>query len=200
MPSLSADRFKLALDRARLLRTTATDKRIRPVSTAYVQSYYHASLAALVAGWNAYCVGIVHEFFDLISDPMRIDYNVLHENLSELSNRAISRFNTPNWENSRNLLLEYTGYDPFPDWVWRTRGMTSQDVQAKFNEILKVRHSFAHGFSIPSYPWTISSTGHARLTKAAVMSCEALFIHLVRQTDTGVAAHIRLHFSVTVPW
>ena len=91
--------------------------------------------------------------------PLRVDYHAIHEVARMAGERAMERFNTPNWENARNFLIATTGYDPISDWTWPRRGMGVQDVKERLNQILRVRHSFAHGFAIPSYSWTTSKRG-----------------------------------------
>ncbi len=73
-------------------------------------------------------------------------------------------------------------------------------MRTQLNEILKVRHSFAHGFSIPAYSWTQTSKGKIRLTAQAVDDVGAFFKHLVRVSDQDMKNHIEMTYSVTVFW
>lgn len=48
------------------LRKTATDRRFRRTRHEEIQVYYHASLAAYVAAWNAYISNLVRDFYTTI--------------------------------------------------------------------------------------------------------------------------------------
>ncbi|NES24107.1 MAG: hypothetical protein F6K41_35655 [Symploca sp. SIO3E6] len=153
MPSPAAVKYGLASKKAQILRQTATDIRLRPVSRNQAQVYYHSALAAFVAAWDAYINDLVRNFFDATSNPLDTKFHAVHTIARGKAEQALNKFNTPNWENTRNLLAECTGYDPIGDWIWRARHMNGVAVRQRLNEILKVRHSFAHGFSIPAYSW-----------------------------------------------
>jgi len=186
MPSPAAIKYFDEIQRAQILRKVANDPRLKPISHTEKQIYYHAALAASVATWEAYINHLVREFFNVTSDPFIPKFNTLHTITRDLAEIALERFNTPNWENTRRLLVQYTGYDPINDWVWTSHQMGVQQVQERLNQILKVRHSFAHGFAIPAFSWTQSNTGTVRLTSQTLIKNEAFFKNLVRQTDKGM--------------
>ena len=98
------------------------------------------------------------------------------------------------------ILEQYTGYDPINDWVWTRRGMVNQQVHERLNEILRVRHSFAHGFGMPDYDWTQSPSGRVRLTSKAIQETETFFRNLVKVTDRGMKAHIELTYKLANIW
>lgn len=199
MPSRAALAFFQALERSAKLRQTPYLLRIR-IQDVEKQTYFHASLAASVAAWDAYLNNIVREYYSIISKPLKTDYHYLHSIGMGLAERSLEKFNTPNFENSRNLLVTCTGYDPYPDWVWRQRHWTILRVQERLNQILKVRHSFAHGFSMPSYEWTRASSGKVRLTEASTKDVELLVKHLVKKTDYGLKKYISSSYAVSIPW
>jgi hypothetical protein len=164
------------------------------------QTYLHASLAMSVAAWDAYLNAIVVEFFSAVANPVDVPFHSLHTLSRGFAERALERFSTPNFENSRSLIVSCTGYDPYADWGWKPRGLSPLEVRDLLNQILRVRHSFAHGFSIPAYPWTQSSKGRVRLTSAGVATVEALLKYLVAATDKGLRLHVRAAFNVDVHW
>jgi hypothetical protein len=153
-----------------------------------------------VAAWDAYLNAIVREFFNAVANPLDIPFNSLHTIGRGFAEQALERFNTPNFENARSLIVSCTGYDPYGDWVWKARGLDPLDVREFLNQILRVRHSFAHGFSIPAYPWTQGPRGEVRLTSAGVGTAEALLKHLVAVTDKGLRWHVRAAFGLDVQW
>ena len=167
MASVSARNHSVALGKARLLRETSIDRRLRPISHQQAEAYLHASLAANVAAWEAYLEQLVGEFFTVTSNPVISSYHTMHTVAKENALREIKAFNTPNAQNSRELLNHTTGYDPINDWIWPARGMSGPHVRARLDEILRVRHSFAHGLSLPAYAWTQSPAGRLRLGSRA---------------------------------
>ena len=189
-----------AADRIQTLRKAATDKRLRPMLYDEIQVYYHASLAAYVAAWEAYISSLVLDFYNVIADSSNPSFDAIYTIAQQATGRAVERFNTPNSENTRNLLSQYTGYDPINDWVWPQRGMGGLQVRERLNEILQVRHSFAHGFGIPAYNWTQSPGGKIRLTSEAIQETEAFFKNLVKVTDRGMKTHIEATYGLANIW
>lgn len=200
MPSLAAQKYKTLAERVRHLQIIASDKRIRPLSRSISGVYYHAALAAHVAAWEAYLEQLVRDFFGTISDPTFQKYQALHAIARGRATEKLEKFNTPNFDNSRELLLQFTGYDPYSDWVWPKRSMKVLQVQERLKEILKVRHSFAHGFSIPQYSWNTLPSGRCRLTRESLEMVDSFFNNLVNRTDRGMKQYIATTYSVPVSW
>jgi len=200
MPSRAAQDSRRALQRAISLREAGRSLRFLASADEDVQTYYHASLAMSVAAWDAYLNRIVLEVLNMVAKPVDTPFHSLHTIAFGFSERALERFNTPNFENSRLLIVSCTGYDPYSDWAWSPRQLGPLQVRDFLNQILQVRHSFAHGFALPAYPWTQSRTGKVRLTSAGVTTIEALLKHLIAATDKGLGAHIRTAFDVAIRW
>jgi hypothetical protein len=200
MPSPAAVAFRASLVRARTFTALSRDRRLRPLTRDDSRLYLHAALAVYVAAWEAYIERLVASFFSEIIDPQQAKFLSMHQLLSALAAGAATKFHTPNWENSRSLLAEYTAYDPINDWIWPQRLMSGPAVRGRLNEILKVRHSFAHGFSMPSFAWNTSPTGEVRLTGRVIYETEAFFLNLVDRTDQGMRAHIRALYNPNIVW
>ena len=200
MPSPAALKYKILSNTGRTLRETATDPRLHPISRSQTQVYYHSALAAFVAAWDAYINELVRNFFTTTANPLDPKFHAVHSIARDTAERALERFNTPNSENTRNLLIQNTGYDPIGNWIWSARSMSGLAVRQRLNEILRVRHSFAHGFAIPAYSWTQTPTGKVRLTAKAIDDVDAFFRHLVAVTDLGMKQHIQTIYGIVVAW
>ncbi len=200
MSSPAALKYLTAASHIQTLRRTATDRRVRPMLHDEIQVYYHAALAAYVAAWNAYISNLVRDFYDVIGDPSNSKFDAIQTLAKRAAESTLTRFNTPNSENTRNLLIQCTGYDPIDNWVWSHRGMAGLQVRARLNEILRVRHSFAHGFDMPDYDWTRSPSGKIRLTSKAIQDTEAFFKNLVKVTDRGMETHIESTYGLANIW
>ena len=195
MPSRAADKFEIGLERATVLYRTVGHAGLRPQQREDADAILHAALAAGCAAWNFYVPNLIRDFLTSTANPLDIQYHALHSVLTQVSEDQIYKFNTPNADNARNLLISLTGYDPFSDWIWPERGLNAIATRERLKEILKVRHSFAHGFTMPSYPWTTGPGGTALLKKDAVKMTFALFKNLVRRTDRGMRDHLLTVYS-----
>lgn len=192
MPSQAYQGYIRSENLARVLRETAKDKRLRPIQNATQQKYYHASLAAYVAGWDHYVKSVVKEFLLRISAPSDPRYHQLHGVARALAEKELKKLNTPNRDNARAAIVMCTGYDPYSDWVWTRARMNATDVKEYFEEIFRVRHSFSHGFELPGFTWTTISSGRKQLNDASLARVEAFLRHIVAATDAGLAKHAAL--------
>lgn len=200
MVSKAAKQFGIACDRAERLLAVSTDRRLRPVSYVQSEPMLHAALAASVSAWEAYIESVVIESMGVIAIGASAGEMVLLGLLRAEAENAVSKFNTPNAENCRDLILRYVGIDIFPIMISKKTNLVAHFARAKLNEILKVRHAFAHGFSIPSYSWTIRYGIQNRLTKRAVSDCHSLVCEFVNNIDLAISAHIGTVFPGRPIW
>jgi hypothetical protein len=200
MPSPAKEGFSISLSHASTLSEIAGDGRIRPITRQDARTFLHASLAAQVAAWDSFVKALVDEFFVVVARPLDPNFSSHHAKLQALKDAAKKKFNTPNSDNARTYILIYTGYDPINDWVWPQRRMGGVLVRERLNEVLHVRHSFAHGHAMPAYQWNTSAAGDARLTMQIIADLSALFVNLVSRTDRGLHSYILTNYGVNSGW
>jgi hypothetical protein len=164
------------------------------------QTLYHASLAAHVAGWQGYVEGVCQEAVGEMSVAGDARLVHLHSLSSAWFDVSLKRFNTPSWENSRDLILRATGFDPISSWTWPARNRSAQWVRQRWAEVLRVRHAFAHGAALPAYSWTQTQGGKVRLAKGGVETAFRLFENLVRRTDHDLGGFVRALFGTARNW
>ncbi|MEC5145792.1 HEPN domain-containing protein [Chitinophaga sp. 212800010-3] len=200
MPSNSAIKFHDRIGDLRHLRSLAIDSRIQPIQEKQKQVYLHSYLTGIVAAWDTYVKAITKEYLALISLPTDVRYMAVYNLLVGYTSTSIEKLNTPNADNVRNFLISTTGYDPISDWIWKARSLNGHQTRERLNEILKVRHSFAHGFSMPSYTWNQSKAGKTRLTTKAVDDATTLLSFLVQACDKGLKITLSTTHGIRVTW
>jgi hypothetical protein len=196
MPSAAAIKYNELTTRASVI--LKADR--RGLGHKEVQALYGAIFVAQTAAWNAYVVRLVDCFFQEVADPAAPNFHAMHSLANSIVKLQLERFNTPNAENTRNLILTSTGYDPWTDWQWPAHRMNALAVRVRLNEILKVRHSFAHGFTMPSYTWNQSASGEIRLTLNGLGWTRLFFDNLVVSTDRGLKQHLNGIYAVMPRW
>jgi hypothetical protein len=196
MPSPAASKYVALAARATII--LKADR--RRLDRKEVQAIYGAAFVAQVAAWNAYVAGLSMCFFKEVANPVNTEFHAMHTLAETAAKSLLDRFNTPNAENTRTLIVSCTGYDPWSDWQWSARGMNALATRLRLNEILKVRHSLAHGFPMPGYSWTQAASGDTRLTMEALVYTRSLLGHLVTTTDQGMTAHLKRVFGVVPNW
>lgn len=164
----------------------------------------HASLAAHVAAWDAYIKAVALRKYSSISRPNDAGYSLL-KTISEQGMRAAAKkLNTPNADNTRKFLMEWSQFDPWPHWSnikFGNENLTSTLlVKERIDEILKVRHSFSHGFPMPAYSWNQDSNQNTHLSTSSIKSVSSFFESLVSRTDTQYSIHISTTFAIERPW
>lgn len=203
MPSAAKGTFATILARADLLSSQAGKIKTKAGLPTKVV-LLHAALANQVAAWDAYVKAVSLEYFSVTANPTNIRFSGIHDLLKAQLEAELKKFNTPNSENCRNLLLKYTRFDPWPTWTnIKFNGATvsaSLVVRNTLDEILKLRHSFAHGFSIPAHSWNMDSTGAATLNCKILGETRKFLAQVCENTDVGLAAHSVAQHGIAKPW
>lgn len=164
---------------------------------------HRVAIVVCVAAWQAYIDAIIREGLTatkpLAGSPRHVlTYHRLVENQAKTD---LGRFNTPNGENVRRLILEALGFDVHNAWAWNAprRRWTSQDTKTRMDEWLKIRHSVAHGFGLPNLTW-LNHRGVPRLTLGHVKDCQHFFRHLVGQMDPALSLFLTAEYGIPAPW
>lgn len=196
MPSQARLGFDRAIDDAHLLCLRGAGK----ISQRQRRVQYHAALAASVAAWESYLEAVVREFFSEIADPLDLRFMAVHGLIEPRIEIDLKRFNTPNFDNARTLVYQSTGYDAINDWNWPARSLSVIATKTRVDEIVQVRHSFAHGLTMPSFSWNGGPSRPPRLTSTALRMVKGIFSHLVEATDRGLDVHIKGAYGKIRVW
>lgn len=166
--------------------------------------FLHAALATQVAAWDVYVKAVALEYFSATSSPTNTKFMAMHSLLLSRMEQAILKLNTPNSENCRTFFLVYTGFDPWSHWNNIKFGPSlfsnSLLVRNRFNEIFALRHSFAHGFTMPTYSWNTNNSGSSHLTCLIVQQTGLFITNICHKTDGGLSQHIATQHSIVKPW
>lgn len=198
MPSASLQRMLTSIKEVNILDSPLAIQRLKMDER---QVFYHACLAMDVACWDGYINNVIREYHQCIGGIGNPQLLAFRSSTNLLIDRRLEKFNTPNFDNTRNLIIECTGHDPVPNWSWPRRSMIWQAVQQRLNEILKIRHSFAHGLTFPTYNWLPHRSGRAYLNKATTADVESLIVHLASQLDQALRLHMTTQYgNDCTPW
>lgn len=200
MSSRARVNFRAMKARSERLLSISTDRRLRPITYIDAEPALHASLASLVSAWEGYIEAVTIEAIDAVAAGGSGDVLPLATLIRLEANRFIEKFNTPNAENCRELLLRFTGFDAFPVMQSARLNLPSHLARVRLNEVLRVRHAFAHGFPIPAFSWTTRYGIQNRLTKRAVRDSAALIEDFVTNIDRALVGHIQGAYPTRIVW
>lgn len=203
MGSLSRTKFESLLSRAALLSAQAAKLNKKPERQAKL-TFLHAALTAQVAAWDVYIKAIAAEYFSVTSRPADPAYSAVHGMLQLRMAAAAKKLNTPDSERCREFLISHIGFDPWPSWVNVRFGSSifsaSMLTRSRLDDIFKVRHSFAHGLTMPAYAWNMDLSGTATLSCQLLSDTRRFFLDLCRNTDAAIAIHIVAQHGLAKPW
>lgn len=151
MGSAALTKFQDAIAGAHVLASFCGNASVASTNQTFTdQCLLKASIAQAVGCWEGYIEAVLPEFVSKTRVQAHRKAWTLIVQFESLVNRLASDLNTPNWDRSRDLVLSITGMDPYASWIWSPRFSNQTDTKAFFNGILDVRHSFAHGFAVPT--------------------------------------------------
>ncbi|MGE8234732.1 MAG: hypothetical protein ACN6PQ_00485 [Stenotrophomonas indicatrix] len=164
----------------------------------------HAALAAHVAAWDAYIKAVVMKKYHSVGRDQDAGYAQLRSIAEDRAKEAAKKLNTPNADNVRGFFLQCSQFDPWPNWANIKFGSevlpSSLNVRERVDQVLKVRHSFSHGFPMPVFEWNQGQDGATKLNVAILKSVSGFFAALVDRTDVAYSNHISTTFAIQRPW
>lgn len=150
MSSISHNKFRENLVGAAVIKSNFGNTSSACSDQLFVdQTLLKASVALAVGCWEGYVESVIREFISKIRLQTQRNSWGLISQFEFMVDKKASSLNTPNWEKTRELIIEVTGMDPYAGWIWSPRFLNQTDTKAFFDGIMSVRHSFAHGFDIP---------------------------------------------------
>lgn len=151
MGSAALTKFQDAIVGARVLASFFGSASVASANqTLTDQCLLKAAIAQAVGCWEGYIEGALPEFVSKTRVQAHRKAWTLIVQFESLVDKLTNDLNTPNWDKSRDLILNITGMDPYASWIWTPRFANQVDTKSFFNGILDVRHSFAHGFAVPT--------------------------------------------------
>jgi hypothetical protein len=171
---------------------------------------HRAGVVLTVAAWQAYIEKVICEALEILDSEMRNPADpspqwAIHTFRLRRASilNAVKKFNTPDDVKVRDLFQDSFGFSPWASWEWRSRRRqwSEQETRRRTNTWVLVRHSIAHGFSLPAdVDWLKGSNGQARLTLNLLNECKKHFTYLVEQTDIAFADHLVTSHNIPRPW
>ena len=168
-----------------------------------------AGVVFSVASWQSYVTNVTIEAYNKIDLQIRSPENDVPPWVSNIFNtnrasleREILRFNTPNADKVREFFTNTLNFSPDRNWNIKTksnRKWKANDISAIINFWLKVRHSIAHGSSLPDD--TRNGPGKNKkfsLTHQSLLDCRDFFDFLANITDDDITSHMKEKFSVSM--
>jgi hypothetical protein len=164
--------------------------------------FIHAALASYFSTWESFLEDISREYCTLYRTLLHRDAANLSAIFQNSYEEAIERFNTPNFENAVRLINRTTGCDLSAIWTAiGARGNPAFDSKIYLNDALDVRHSFAHGFGLPSNSFTNrQGIGRPVLGKADVIKLRAFLMEMALQSSNTLGDFFSTSFGKAKPW
>lgn len=144
-----------------------------------------AAVVLCVSAWESYVEEVAKEAIEALRPAGIADGAWLVIKAPAMS--QISRFNTPNSENTKKLIAGCLGLqDVTANWRWRN--CTAANAKRYLNEALDRRHKIAHG-----------ANPRLAIPNAYSGWLPSFFRNLAQHTDRAIADHVSM-LSGAAPW
>lgn len=169
---------------------------------------HRAGVVLTVAAWQAYIEKVAIEALTKIEQriereddgtPTPVWIRASFKFRKPSVTKSVGDLNTPNSQNVWRLLDWSFGFDPRPFWVWESprRHWDTRTFSDRTDAWLRIRHSIAHGNSLPeNLSWIKNNAGSPRLTLALLQECQRHFRELARRTDRAFIKFLRREYKV----
>lgn len=199
MDSASLTKFKGAILGSQVLGSFAgAASAISPNQQFTDQSLLRGAVALAVGCWEGYLEEVLKEFVSKTRVQAQRRAWTLIVQFEAVVQKLTADLNTPNWEKSRDLILNITGMDPYASWIWAPRFTNQTDTQAFMKGIMDVRHSFAHGYATPHGVPGLAAPGV--LDVAYLADAVACLTFLAETTDRLLEHELTHRHSCATGW
>jgi len=160
MPSNALSRFSQARIGADILKSYSGQASLASTDQNLVdQTCLKAAIALAVGCWEGYIEAALREFVSKTRVQTHRKAWGLIAQFETIVDKMVSELNTPTWEKTRELLINLTGMDPYPSWIFLAKYGNQNDTKQFFDGVMAVRHAFAHGFAIPANVFGLGTPG-----------------------------------------
>ena len=119
MSSASLTKYRKAAVGAEVLGSFAGfSSAISPSQQFTDQSLLKGAVALAVGCWEGYLEEVLKEFVSRTRVQAQRRAWTLIVQFEAIVQKLTADLNTPNWEKSRELILNITGMDPYASWIW----------------------------------------------------------------------------------
>ncbi|WP_354347654.1 HEPN domain-containing protein [Variovorax boronicumulans] len=191
MPSAAQAKFAVGLVGTNVLSGYSGTPSLSSGDQVFIdQCLLKAAVAHAVGCWEGYLEAVIREFVSKTRVQAHRKAWTLIIQFESLVDKLAANLNTPSWEASRELIVSVTGMDPYGSWIWQPRFANQTDTKQFFDGILRVRHSFAHGFNVPTdVPGLVVPGVLSSAYVADVAACLQFFV----DTTDGLLEHELTH-------
>lgn len=178
MPSLAHGKFSESLEQAYILVGLSTNSTQSIFSAQKTElACLQAAIACSVGCWEGYIENALKEFVSKTKLGIRRPWQLIAQ-FEYIVEKITAELNTPSWDKVRETMLTVAGIDPNPAWTFTPFFQNQQTTKDFFDGIMKVRHSFAHGFSVPhGIPGVVTPGMLDQNYAITALSCIAYMAH-----------------------
>lgn len=164
-----------------------------------------AALSIQVAALEVYFKELLRNYFDVADfgsgDSLDYHHRIL---LKGRWDDYVKKVNSINATKARELMLYFSGFDVIQHWNGIKFGAkelrTNIQVFQQFNEIVEIRHSFAHGLPMKQYHW-LEGRDRSNLSCKDLHNTKIFLSKLVAKNDMEFIKYLQSVFpTINLRW